>query len=312
MRMRYNEKAMNQQRIYHIYIIICFFFVVISLLVYTFSFLFEDDFVVEQYEEERYYQITDEVVADAVVIYNVKNDRIIAGKNADSLKSIASITKLIAALVAYPRINEQDVSTLQTDDFEAFANTPLRLGDRWQTDQLLSYSLITSSNRGIRAISRTVEEKTGLSIVEHMNRFVRENALLQTHFINPTGLDAHAKLAGSESSARDIAKLAGIIVTTQHDLAEQTVREQGTFYSLNGIQYTAENTNKLLNVVPEIVLLSKTGYTDIAGGSLVMVVERRGDPIVFVVLDSTRTGRFKDMERLLSLDKEIAATGRVY
>ena len=160
-------------------------------------------------------------------VYNITKREVVAGKNITKLKSIASITKLTAALLAYPRINETDVTVLDSVDFVYEANTPLRLGDVWQTIRLLEYSLITSSNRGISAVGRTIEEKTGESLVDLMNEFAKKEGLVQTHFLNSTGLDAHAALAGSESSALDLAKVAEIIVTTRSDLAEKTVRKSG-------------------------------------------------------------------------------------
>ena len=159
------------------------------------------------------------------------------------------------------------------------ANTPLRLGDVWQTIRLLEYSLITSSNRGISAVGRTIEEKTGESLVDLMNEFAKKEGLVQTHFLNSTGLDAHAALAGSESSALDLAKVAEIIVTTRSDLAEKTVRKSGVFYSNDGVRYEAENTNILIGTIPDRILLSKTGYTHIAGGPLLWLWSGSGNAL---------------------------------
>ena len=279
------------------------------LFITYFSVLFKkEEFVVTPHEEESYHVITEEIVGSAAVIYDVSRDKVLAVKNHENLYPIASITKLIAALAVYPYLNEDDITILQSSDFDVAPNTGLRLGDRWRTIDLLSFSLVTSSNRGIRAIGRTFEEKVGVQLIDQMNQFARENSLLRTHFINPTGLDAHEKLAGSESSALDIAKIAGIIVNSQHEFAKQTVQEKSIFYSLGGTRYEAKNTNKILGSVSDNVLLSKTGFTDIAGGSLVMVFERRGTILAFVVLGSTRTGRFDDMEYLLNLEEELTAS----
>ncbi len=297
---------------YPTYVISCSAFIAVFLIVYLIAFFITDDFVVRPHVEDSYYHITDEVSADAAVIYNITGDTVVAGKNITTPKSIASITKLTAALLAYPRLDETDITVLDSVDFEIEATTPLRLGDTWHTSDLLAYSLITSSNRGINAVGRTIEDKTGTSLVDLMNDFVRQHALVHTHFINPTGLDAHDTLAGSESSVFDMAKIAGIIVNDQPELAEQTVHEKGSFYSLDGIQYDAKNTNELIGSLSERILLSKTGYTDIAGGALIMVVERNDTLFALVVLDSTRTGRFEDMKKLLLLHKEIEQEKKVY
>ncbi len=296
--------SMNQTTVCRL---VCLFFVVASLLVFSVSLFTREDFVIKPHEKEEYYRITDEVTADAAIVYNITDDSVVAGKNINELKSIASITKLTAALLAYPRLNDDDLTTLDETDFRVTANTPLQLGDTWRTAQLLEYSIMTSSNRGINAVGRTIEEKTGVSLVTLMNAFARQNALVQTHFINPTGLDTHSTLAGSESSALDLAKLAGIIVATQPDFAALTTQKEKVFYSRHGVRYGAENTNILLGRVPERILLSKTGYTDIAAGTLIMVTEQGGVKLAFVVLGSTRSGRFEDMKKML-----LSYSGGIY
>ena len=139
-----------------------------------------------------------------------------------------------------------------------------------------------------------------------MNTFVRENGLVQTHFVNPTGLDAHGTLSGSESSALDLAKIAAVIINARSHLANLTTQKKRVFYSLDNIRYDAENTNVLIGELSENILLSKTGYTDIAGGALVMVIEDdSGRHIALVVLDSGRTERFEDMRKLLKVYKGL-------
>ena len=275
---------------------------------FLFDFMNAAEFTVMPYREETYRVIESEVDAGAAIIYDIHSGDIIAGKNPTDLKSIASVTKLTAALVAVSHLEGDDSTVIDSSDISLTANTPLRLGDRWRTFDLLEYSLITSSNRGINAVGRTVADKAGKSIVDLMNRFAHANGLVQTHFLNPTGLDAHDALSGSESCALDLAKIAAIIVNTQSRLAELTTRKEATFYSMDDARYDAVNTNILLGEISERVLLSKTGYTDIAGGTLVMVVEDGKRRIALVVLDSTRTGRFEDMRTLLSIWKEESAS----
>ena len=290
-------------------LLVCYAFIIISGVAYTFAELIREEFIVIPRQHEQHHIITDEVLGSAAIIYDIDQGRVIAGKNEIIPTSMASITKLTAALLAYPRLDDSDVTVIDSDDFALAPNTQLRLGDEWRTTDLLEYSLITSSNRGMNAVGRTIEKKTGISLVDLMNAFVREYGLVQTHFVNPTGLDAHDTLAGSESSALDLARIASIIVTTQPELALQTVIKSGVFYSRDSVRYEAENTNELIGDLPDILLLSKTGYTDIAGGALTMAIERNGRRIAFVVLGSTRDGRFDDMKALMQFYGEL--TGEV-
>ncbi|MDE0243521.1 MAG: hypothetical protein OYG31_02310 [Candidatus Kaiserbacteria bacterium] len=264
-----------------------------------------DDFSVYEYQPEQYTSITNEVVATSAVIYDIDANRILAGKNPMTPTSIASITKLTAALIAVRKINDFDTTTVTEEDLSVLQITPIKPGDRWRTLDLIRYALMTSSNGGISAVARTVEEKVGTPLVDLMNTFAREHGLVQTHFVNVTGLDAHGTLAGSESSARDLAAIASILIRNEPELANATARSERLFYTLDGREYRAENTNELLGNLPHPVLLSKTGFTNIAGGTLLMVLEIQGRRIAFVVLNSTKEERFIDMQTLFQLYRSM-------
>ena len=246
--------------------------------------------------------------ARSAIIYNIDTDTVLAGKDVDAPYSIASITKLASGLIANKYLSNTDSTTIESEDFKIYANTNIGLGDEWFTRDLLKFSLITSSNRGINAVGRTVHNKTGIKLVDLLNEFAVSNSLVQTHFVNSTGLDAHEGLSGSESSAQDIAKIAAIFVKTYPDLAGFTRNQVEIFTTQNNKTYTANNTNTLLSSTQYPILLTKTGYTDIAGGTLAMVLEIEGERIAFVVLGSSRSGRFTDMKSLIefyTLQKDL-------
>ena len=251
--------------------------------------------------EREYFKITSEVIADAAIIFDIDSNEIISGKNINELHSIASITKLTSAFVFFEYLSQEDEVIISSEDLETNSITPLVIGARWSAIDLLKYSLIVSSNEGINAVARTIKEKTGKSPVSLINEFAQNNKLVQTHFINTSGLDTHESLSGSESSALDLAYLSKIFLETYPKLAKATLTEKEIFFSLDGKSYIAENTNKLLSTTTEKVLLTKTGYTDIAGGTLIMVTNKKGKRIAFVVLGSTRANRFVDMKRLFEI-----------
>lgn len=281
---------------------------VVSLL--TIQVEYQDEiFSVREHVPDVYVPIVDEVLAESAIIYDIRSGTILAGKDPMVPTSIASITKLAAAFAAIQRVGETDVTTITNGDLVVQQNTPLAAGDRWGTRDLIEYSLITSSNRGISAVARTIEGKTGMSLVDHMNRFARERGLVQTHFVNVTGLDAHGTLAGSESSARDLAELAAMLIREEKELSAATTLQEKTFYTRDGKAYAAKNTNVLLKDTPYTVLLSKTGFTGIAGGTLIMALEIQGRPLVFVVLNSTVEGRFSDMRTLFLLYRDVIRVG---
>ena len=286
-----------------IYILTIGIFVVLAVFALMSS-LSKEEFVFVENMPIEYVNLDNDVDAAAVAIYDLDTGQMLAGKNPYTPLSIASITKLMSALIAGSYLHTNDIATINEEDFELTPNTEIRIDEEWRAMELLEYSLITSSNRGINSIGRTIEEKTGFSMVDLMNEFARDNALVNTHFVNPTGLDIHSELSGSESSAFDIARTAQIILTTQPKWAQSTTKEKETFYSFGGRSYIAINTNVLLGSIEDTVLLSKTGYTDIAGGALIMVLRmENGSTIGFVVLGSTRNGRFENMKTLINIYK---------
>ena len=196
-RFMYNKESLS-------YMVTCFVFFLVTVLLLVIRSAVTEEFIVEPHQEKIYHPIIDEIQGKTAIIYDIEADRVLAGKDPLALKSIASITKLPAAFIAFSYIDEHDTTVINEEDFALLPNTPLLLNDKWRTLDLLEYSIMTSSNRGVNAVARTVEEKTGKPLVVMMNEFAQKHGLVQTHFLNVTGLDAHDTLAGSESSALDL------------------------------------------------------------------------------------------------------------
>ena len=274
--------------------------ILIALGVIYFVFIDVEKFEVIAHTEEKHLEIGDEVIGRSAIIYDLNAEKVIAGKNISTPVPIASITKLAAAAVAYELLNSEDVTQITNEDLKVTANTPLQIGEQWETLDLLEFSLITSSNIGIHAVGRTVEQKTGRPLVDLMNEFAKEQGLVQTHFINATGLDAHIGLSGSESSAIDIVHIMGFVLEKAPALAYATTRKRKDFFSFGGSKYTAVNTNYDIESYPN-ALLSKTGFTTIAGGTLAVVVEIKKRPVVIITLQSTKEGRFFDVRELANI-----------
>src|SRR5581483_3239330 len=105
------------------------------------------------------------------------------------------------------------------------------------------------------------------------------------HAENGTGLDIDSEQAGAYGTARDIATLAGKLLEKAPDIAGATIEPSISIRSEEGVLHNEQNTNQDVVHVPGI-LLSKTGYTDLAGGNLVVVYDAGiGHPIAVVVLD---------------------------
>ena len=256
------------------------------------------DVVFTQINEDEYTRITDEVQAQSVLVYNLTKDDIVYGKNIDLLLPLASISKLVTVLAISKYLEGSDVSIITDEDFNIAGHTNLLRNEKWVSRDLLEYSLIESSNRGINAIVRTIQEKTGKSFKDIVDEYLRENNLSETHLFNPSGLDIHEGLSSSESSARGIVEILKLFFENEPSLSLTTSQKTQSFHSLSGTRYIATNTNPFVKRWE--VLLSKTGFTNKAGGNLVIAIRSDSEEIFFlIVLNSTKQGRFNDMEILL-------------
>jgi len=193
--------------------------------------------------------------------------------------------------VSQAAINQDGASGLLTD--EQF--TLLNISD------LL---LLTSSNDGAYAVAETLGREFDAvdpaeAFVALMNIRAEELGLTQTYFRNPTGLDVSTTEAGAYGSAREVAFLMEHMLTETPAIIEATADPAHTIISQNGLTHTARNTNQSVRNVPGIIG-SKTGYTELAGGNLVIAFDAGVNrPVVAVVLGSTWQGRFNDIATLV-------------
>ena len=135
-----------------------------------------------------------------------------------------------------------------------------------------------------------------------MNKKAKELNLKQTYFLNESGLDIDEKsLSGSYGSAQDVAMLFDYMVRNKPEILEVTSYNKLELKSEDNKIHNTENTNEIINKIPWVIA-SKTGYTDLAGGNLVVAFDNgMMRPIIISVLGSTKEGRFKDMKKLVDI-----------
>lgn len=244
--------------------------------------------------------------AKSAYVYDVYNDKVLFKKNEFTQFPLASITKVMTALVAVENSDLNRRVVIERDFLQEVGDNGLLLGEVWKLKDLLDFSLVVSSNDGARAISSTVG--AGILGVESMNagrrEFIRkmnlkaqELGMKQTYFINESGLDAD-NISGAYGSAIDVATLMQYTMKKFPGLLEMTKSPTLTISSENK-EHNVSNTNTDIGVIPGL-LASKTGYTEIAGGNLVIAFDTSiGRPIIVVVLGSTREERFNDVSKLV-------------
>ena len=250
--------------------------------------------------------------AEAVYVLDTTTSEVLYQKQAHRQLPLASITKVMTALVAHESAHAGRVITITDTALEAEGDIGLFSGEKWRLEDLLHVVLLTSSNDGARALAEAfggAGQASGNetpSFVDTMNETARRLGLSRTFFLNETGLDEHdEQVPGAYGSARDVAHLFAYALAEIPEYLGVTNMQAVERVSVSDVVHTATNTNKSVNTVPGL-LASKTGYTDLAGGNLVTAVSvGLNRPIIFVVLGSTPEGRFSDMEQLVATTRDI-------
>jgi D-alanyl-D-alanine carboxypeptidase len=249
------------------------------------------------------------VRAKAAYVWDIKNQRALYIKNADTPLPLASITKLMTSLLAY-EITESDMNaTISVRAVGQEGSTGLVPGEQMTMNELNSLSLISSSNDaafalGANAGSLLGNQDPSRQFVEGMNIRAAELNLKTLSFKNTTGLDISTVEPGAMGSARDVSFLMEYILQNYPEVLEPTTLSAARIYNQNGQFHDVENTNDAIYAIPNL-LGSKTGYTDLAGGNLTIAFDAGlNRPIVVTVLGSTREERFSDV---LALVKSVRA-----
>jgi D-alanyl-D-alanine carboxypeptidase (penicillin-binding protein 5/6) len=206
-------------------------------------------------------------------------------EDADRRVPIASVTKLMTALVALERSSPDTLVTVAPRASIVGESTVyLVTGEQLPLRDLLAAALIQSANDAAYAIAAHVGGGDVDRFVDLMNEKARELGMTNTHFVRPDGLD----VAGHYSSARDVLTLARAAM--RKPLIRRLVRQRS--FELSGGRRVA-TWNDLLGVYPG-TLGVKTGHTDAAGWSQVAAARRSGVTIYTVVLGSPSRGRRND------------------
>lgn len=263
------------------------------------------------------------IEARAGYVLDLKTGAILFAKNKNEKLPLASLTKLMTALVARERLAESVVLTLTSDDLSAEGDSGLRPGERWRLGDILNVMLLVSSNDAAHAVAgfvgtdgvsnQSVDGSLARAIfVQMMNEKAIALGLEQMQFFNESGLDValpqNGQLAqvsffeqgGGYGSAREVAILFSELWKKYPETIEITAHKDARIYSQDEIAHILPNTNEIVGNIPGLVA-SKTGYTNLSGGNLAVIFDRGiGDPVVVVVLGSSYKGRFDDMQKLVS------------
>jgi len=251
--------------------------------------------------------------AKAAYVYDLRTGEVLFAKNEDKRLPLASLTKVMSALVARDISPDYGIVTVGEEALENDGDSGLFRDEKWALKDLLDFSLITSSNDGMRAVALALGALTRADatddeiindFVGRMNEKASDLGLKNTYFWNETGLDQSDIKGGAYGTAEDVTALMAYIIMEFPDLLAATQESVSEFASLDNNVHVARNTNDIISLIPGL-LASKTGFTDTAGGNLSIIFDPElGRPIVVTVLGSTEEGRFSDMRALVSATLE--------
>ena len=245
-----------------------------------------------------------ELNAEAAIAMRPDAGRIYYNKNIEMRRPIASLTKLMTAIIVLENYDLNDVIKISRENSESEGSRDdLRPDEKITARSLLSIMLINSSNNAALALA-----KRRADFISLMNKKAKELGLNNTHFVNADGVDNE----DSYSSALDIAKIFSYLINTHQAILEILKTKNMVIYSVDGkIEHRLLNTNEFLGKLSEVVA-GKTGYTDKAGGSLILFISDfhfgSKDDIVTVVLGSPN--RFGESEKLIQWLKEAYIWGK--
>ncbi|MDP1651699.1 MAG: D-alanyl-D-alanine endopeptidase [Rhodocyclaceae bacterium] len=232
----------------------------------------------------------------AVTVIDQNTGNVLYEKNASAVVPIASITKLMPAMVALDAqpslaetltIGEADVDTVKG------THSRLSVGTQLNREEMLRLALMSSENRAASALSRHYPGGRA-AFVAAMNAKAQALGLTETRFSDPTGLTPE-----NVSSARDLAKM--VDAAHQYPLIREFSTSEEYHVAIRGRPQTFRNTNALVRNDGWTIGLSKTGYISEAGKCLVMQVWLDNKPTIIVLLDSwgklTRIGDANRIKR---------------
>ena len=236
-----------------------------------------------------------DVRAAAAIIFNPETGEVLWQENAQDKRSIASITKVMTAVVfleTNPNLSE--VATVLRADTYAASTTYLRANERVSLNDLLHLTLIASDNAAARVLARVSHGGTP-AFVERMNEKAVQLGLESTTFADPSGLNP-----ANVSSAYDLSRL--ISYAAGNEIISPIMRTQNYTASVGRRSVAIHNTNRLLGGTDVEVMGGKTGFISKAGYCLATLLKLpQGNPVAVVVLGAnSNPGRFWETKHLIN------------
>lgn len=238
--------------------------------------------------------------ARAAIVYDLATGETLYEKNADAQLPLASLTKILTVYAALIQLSPDTPITIPADVVYLEGPRTFSAGQIFSLSDLARLTLTASLNDGAAAIIEAAARRQNRTQNETLASAAAAINLSQTYAVNGSGLDMSMNISGGYGSARDVARLAGALIAESPTIAVATTREFAEAISAGGTHFKVKNTDPMIGTIPRL-LFSKTGFTDLAGGNLVLVFDSGiQHPIAVVVLGSSKNARFTDGTALVA------------
>lgn len=245
--------------------------------------------------------------SSAVMVLDQASGEVLLEKNADAALPIASITKVMTAMVvldAAQPLDESIVIAREDTQLEKYSASRLKVGASFTRAELLHLALMSSENRAANALGRSYPGGLPAFVIA-MNDKARALGMTSSTFVEPTGLSS-----GNVASPRDLA----VLVNAAHHvpLIRDYSTDRDAVVRVGGRQQQFKNTNALTRDETWDIGLSKTGFIRDAGKCLVMQARLDQREVIIVMLDAEGSAkRLADAERIrrwLSIERDRQAS----
>jgi len=244
--------------------------------------------------------------SNIALILDEQTGQVIYNKNAELQAPIASITKLMTAMVVLDSKPDMAAElSVDVEDLDTLKGTTsrLRIGMSFTRAEMLQMALMASENRAASALARGYPGGMSAAIAA-MNNKARQLGMSSTKFFDPTGLNSD-----NVSTAQDLAKM---VAAAQHYplIHQYTTTASTSMEGWNGRELRFSNTNPLVKNVSWNIGVSKTGFINEAGRCLVMEAKINQRPVIIVLLNSwgkrTRIGDANRIKKWMEARNTVA------
>lgn len=243
---------------------------------------------------ERFDGVSPSLRSSAALVLDQNTGEVLYEKNSDAVVPIASITKVMTAMVVLDAaLDLQEVIEITRDDIDTLKGSHSRLpvGAKVTRENALLAALMSSENRAAHALGRTYPG--GLAaFVEAMNAKAAALGMNDSAFSDPTGLSSE-----NVATARDLGRM--VAAAYGYPVIRELTTTTSAYVDIGRYPVGYSNTNPLVKNPNWMIGLSKTGYIQEAGKCLVMQAWVAGRPTVMVLLDSNgKLTRIADANRV--------------